>query len=257
MFTLPRFARLPLFAPDEPPAGGAPEGGETPPAPEGAPPAAEGAPAPDGSPGGSTRDSYTRAEYEAVQREAKNLRDKYVPYRDTFEKYPDEDREAWLWLAQEYQTNPQGAIEAMERLVQASKEGAKPDPEAEKPLTRAEFEAELARREQESTSSRLVEDLHKEAEALGYKRGSLELSDLFFIAQHETEGDLTKAHEKMQERDQKIIDAYLERKRIEAGGSPRVVSSGGPAGEQPTQPKTFAEASAAAKERFRNILNPQ
>ncbi len=78
---------------------------------------------------------------------------------------------------------------------------------------------------------------------LGYEVGTPDYFTIIHIAQNETGGDLEKAHEVMEARNQAIIDRYVEGVRERAAGTPLHARRGEDSVMEPTSDiKTFKDA---------------
>src|SRR5213078_902491 len=130
MFTLPGVL-MPLFAPDEPPAGGAPAPEATPAEPAGATAPEPAATADDPWDTGAAQ--FDRPYVTKIRNEAANLRERFAPFRDTFEDMDQEDQQAWLYLAQEYKRDPQAAAAHFETVAKQLR--GETDPAEEVPPT--------------------------------------------------------------------------------------------------------------------------
>ena len=86
---------------------------------------------------------------------------------------------------------------------------------------------------------------------LGYEPGSADYFTVLHVAQFETNGDLEAAHAKIEERNQAIIDKFLDTKREEAAGTPRYARRSEHAVAEMTEPpKDMKDARNRARSRF-------
>lgn len=94
----------------------------------------------------------------------------------------------------------------------------------DKPLTAEDVEskvqAALADAEQKRAIETRRDEIISKTKELGYEPGSPDYFTLIHIAQHETGGDIDKAHEKIEARNQAIIDQYVNGVRENALGQP-------------------------------------
>jgi len=86
--------------------------------------------------------------------------------------------------------------------------------------------ADYQRLQEEAAVAAETKMIEAEARELGYK---IDLKDvdyrfLLITAQNETGGDIKAAHERIEARNQAIVDKYLAAKAADAEGSPRVPS---------------------------------
>lgn len=224
----------------EPPA--APVNPPAEPAPGGEPPAAPEAP-----------ETFDRKYVEDLRGEAAEYRTKYAPYRDAFEGYDDESREALLAIARDIVANPRNAAE---RMVQVAKglTGEEFDSllsdEGPKPLTQEDLQKEFEKREREKSEQAAIAAVEQEAQTLGYKQGTADYADLMFRAYNEHSGDLNAAHQAREEQRQAIIDAYLKEKAEGNGSFPPVTTDGGPVSGSDDTPKNWEQARAALTARL-------
>ena len=222
-------------------------GGESPAAPEGGEPPAPEISAPEGGEPPAP-ETFDREYVEKLRREAADYRTKYGVYRDAFDGYDDESREALLSIARDIVANPRNAAE---RMVQVAKgltgeefESLLND-EGPKPLTQEDLQKEFEKREREKEEQQAIAAVEQEANTLGYKQGSADYADLMFRAYNDHSGDLKAAHEAREAAKQAIIDEYLKSKAEGNGSFPPVSTDGAPSTGSDDTPKDFNAARAA------------
>lgn len=104
------------------------------------------------------------------------------------------------------------------------------DPD-QQPMTRAEWKKEQARIQEEQAQAQAMEAIASEARELGYVENTPEHALLMLKAlDPDVSGDLTKAHEKVQEHYTKKAQEIAERKAAAGERWPGVVSNTGAAG---------------------------
>lgn len=217
-----------------------------------------GTPAP---PANSGVEQFDRAYVEDLRGQAADYRTKYAPFRDAFDGYTEEERQEWLSLVADFSRDPVATAQRMREIAEAVAPSPfepitqtpipEPTPtpeEQDRPLTVREFQAmqaeaqrqaqaEAQAQQQESS----VRGIYQEAEQLGYKPGTKEIVDLFWIARNQTGGDLKAAHAQMIQQEQQVVARYLESKGYDTTNTPIPVSRGvAPSGE--TEIKDFGSA---------------
>ncbi len=191
---------------------------------------------------------FPREYVEKLRREAASRRASVKPYEEAFDGYDDASRDAVLGLAHDLIHAPESAaarmIEISRELLGDQFDAALTEDPTTKPLTRADLDRIQSEREATQQQEQAVQAVIKEAQDLGYADGTPDQATLFYFANTETGGDLNKAHEKVQARNQAIIDKYLEDKRAsgDAYVTPTTAGSGG--GNESGAPKDLAEARA-------------
>lgn len=179
---------------------------------------------------------------------------------DAFSGYQPEEKAALLDIAKQLADpalQPAAAKRLQsiaERILSDSDTGVKRptgevDPD-ERPLTRREWKELEAKRDSDEKAKLSMDAIYKEAAKLGYEDPNSEESALLFrYALNETEGDLSKADERVKAYKQAIVDNYA--KEVEAQRD-KWLSSPGAAGGfgagTGKQPSTFSEAAAAFRE---------
>lgn len=224
----------PLLA-EYPPAAPEPVAEETP-----AEPVAEG-----GAEPGVDPETFDRSYVEELRKESAKYRTKAKPYEEAFAEYDDESREVLLSLARELISDPEAGarrmVEISKNILDDKFEDVLKDP-SPRPLTAQDVDRMFSERESKAQQEAAVRAVEQEAADLGYADGTADRALLFSIANTETLGDLKAAHEKIQARNQTIIDAYLEEKRAAGEAFPTPTSAGVGAGADGGPPKDFAEA---------------
>lgn len=179
----------------------------------------------------------TRAEAAKYRTRAKELEATAAPYQEVFGEYDPEDRAVWFDLAKSYRDDPSAAAARMRELADHILKGEQPDPEAEAPLTAAEFEKRWTAKEEAKTQAAVVASIQKEAQDLGYTRDTRAYKVLLLTAKEDTQGDIKAAHELLERERQAAVDSFVERKAREADGS---YVAPGANGSVPSQAKPIA-----------------
>jgi hypothetical protein len=205
-------------------------------------------------------DTFDRSYVEKLRQESASYRTKAKPYEETFGAYSDEDREVWFEAARRFAADPRDGGEYLKQIAdavlaeyqeqQAADDGPITD-ENDKPLTVAQYrelrEAERAQAEQDAEVARI----EKRAADLGYDTASEEYTYLLTVASRLPDGDLEKAHAKIQAAEEARFQARLDKMKADAEGSPTAPSAGAgaaPSGER--QLKTWRDAELASKARL-------
>ena len=205
-------------------------------------------------------DTFDRSYVEKLRQESASYRTKAKPYEETFGSYSDEDREVWFEAARRFAADPRDGGEYLKQIADAvlaeyqEQQAADDEPitdDNDRPLTRAEYqalrEAEKAQAEQDAEVARI----EKRAADLGYDTASEEYTYLLTVASRLPDGDLEKAHAKIQAAEEARFQARLDKMKAEAEGSPTAPSAGSgaaPSGER--QLKTWRDAELASKARL-------
>lgn len=190
-------------------------------------------------------ETFDRSYVEELRKESAKYRTKAKPYEEAFAEYDDESREVLLSLARELISDPEAGarrmVEISKNILDDKFEDVLKDP-SPRPLTAQDVDRMFSERESKAQQEAAVRAVEQEADALGYADGTADRALLFSIANTETLGDLKAAHEKIQARNQAVIDAYLEEKRAAGEAFPTPTSAGVGAGADGGPPKDFAEA---------------
>lgn len=161
--------------------------------------------------------------------ENKNLRDRFTPYRDTFDGLDDTTREGFLNVVNAYKSGdfenlarwmvgsaqglagdkfdsilseltPKQQAQLEQAIEDVQDESSEPEYFGEEDIARIVEERIAAKEAERQQNSKLEEQIRKinsELDELGYKEG-LERKFVVQIAKEETNGDLKAAHEKYQ-----------------------------------------------------------
>lgn len=127
------------------------------------------------------------------------------------------------------------------------------DPDADKPLTRADLERIQKERDDAKAAADATAAIEREAGELGYTPGTGDYVTLLWSARNEHGGDLKKAHEALEAKEAQIVEKYLAKKKAEAAAVPTAGSGTGAPPANDNKPRTFADADAAAKERLKQL----
>lgn len=202
-------------------------------------------------------ETFDRTYVEKLRQEAAEHRTKYAPYRDAFEGYDDESREALLDIARQIVESPR---DAAKRMVEVAKgltgEEFEKLLEDQGPqyLTAEDLDKQLSARQQKEQEEQAVKAVQSEAKTLGYEEGTAGYADLMFRAFNEHEGDLDAAHKAREAEKQEIISEYLKSKAAGNDNFPPVTADGSGAAGDGGPPKDFAGARAALTERLKASL---
>lgn len=186
-----------------------------------------------------------RSESAKYRTRAKELEATAKPYEEVFGKYDADDRAVWFQLAKTYMDDPKAAAAHMRQIAEDILKGDEPDPEADTPLTKAEFEKRLNEREEERGRQAAVKAIQSEAEGLGYTKDSRAYKTLLLTAREDTNGDLKAAHELLQSEKQAAVDEFIARKAKEAEESPVAPGASGTAPSQAKEIKSWDDADDA------------
>ena len=213
-------------------------------------------------------ESFTPEYVHKLRDEAAGFRTELNPYKETFDGFADEEREAFLDLARTLKSDPIAAADWMEQVAKNIKQGMAPEAaeekatvdvaekiidDADKPLTRKEWERLTAEREQTQTETQqrqsAIDAVESEIRALGVDPDSADGIAVMQAAYSKTGGDIPAAYKlAIEDRNQAIIDAYVAAKAADAEGVGAGVQGGTASGER--EVKTLKDAAAAMRERL-------
>lgn len=197
-------------------------------------------------------DTFKREYVEKLRRESANYRDRAKKYSEAFDGYEDEAVQEWLSLAAQMRQDPKAVAgrfselaEAINRHYSTPEEPVTdndPDLSDNQPMTRQEFERMWAEKERQKDLDRRVAKIERDAEDLGYQRGSDAYDNLLWRASRLQSGSVQEAHDHIKRERQAVIDAYV----AELGGQPNPrVPQGGAAPSTERKLDNFEDASAA------------
>jgi hypothetical protein len=195
---------------------------------------------------------FDRAYVQKLREEAASHRTKAKTYTDAFEPFDEPSREVLLDLARTIAADPVAGAARMKELA-ALLEGepetpAVPDPDADRPLTRADLDKIQKERDDKAAEEKVQNGIRQEVVDLGYTLDSRDHYNLLWEASHNHKGDLTAAHKALEAEKQAVIDKYLADKRGTAAGTPLAGSEGTPpANSEPITTFEQARASVEAK----------
>lgn len=196
-------------------------------------------------------DQFSRDYVEKLRQENAKHRTTAKAYTDAFEPFDETSREVLLDLARTIASDPIAGAARMKELA-AALEGTvpappEPDPNADKPMTRAEYDKIEKEKADKAADAADQAKISAEVEGLGYTLGTREHFTLLWEASHNHKGDLDAAHKALEAERQGHIDTFLEQKRKDAEGTPTAGSGGSaPANDSPI--KTLADARRATEE---------
>lgn len=203
---------------------------------------------------------------EAAERRvtARELEEAYTPFKAVFDGVDEQTRDAVLNLAGTLISDPENAgptelLRVAKALTGDRFEEVIKGLDQPKYLTPEEVQAQIEEHEKAKTEEKqraeAIAQVEKEADDLGYKDDPAGRSLLFFYAHQETEGDISKAHEKVEAYRQQIVDGFVSSQKQKNSGFPAQPSGGGePPAEQKGGPKTLGDARSAAEARIKAAL---
>lgn len=169
----------------------------------------------------ATSDTVSREEYEKLQRENQKYREKYQPYERAFQSFDDEDRDLLTRWLPTFRTDPDQFVAIGQQIIsnlspaqQAAVDEAVADAEATGNTLSAEevaklVAAELDKREQTAAERAAHREIRDELAKHDLEPGTMEGQAVLWLALNETGGDIDKAYEAFQARQQKAIDDYV------------------------------------------------
>lgn len=199
--------------------------------------------------------TYSADYVKALRDEAAEWRVKAQNYKQPWEGVTEDDQKVWQDVIRTTQRDPKAGAKQMKEIAkfltgeqeeQAAAEG-RPAPAA---VTQKDVERMVEERVQQSTLQQTINQINVEATAMGYTVGTQDYMDLLWVAEHETDADLKKADQAIQDRRQKWVDDYLEKKSEGGSGWPMPTRGGSAAATQPKDIKTFADAKASMMARL-------
>lgn len=202
-------------------------------------------------------DTFDRSYVEKLRKESANYRTKAQPYEETFGSYSDEDREVWFEAARRFAADPRDGGEYLKQIadaVLAEYQEQQDEPvtdDNDVPLTMAQYQALRDAERQQAEQDAEVARIEKKAADLGYDTASEEYTYLLTVASRLPDGDLDKAHAKIQAAEEARFQARLDKMKADAEGSPTAPNSGSgaaPSGER--QLKTWRDAELASRARL-------
>ena len=226
------------------------------PAPE---PAAE--PAAEGE--GEVADTFPRSYVEELRQEAAEYRTRAKTFEQAFDGMTEQERRAFLNLAQDLTADPQRALETLDTVASNLRNQYDPSKEVTsdgRPLSPEEIERlveeRFQQRDQAAAQQQRVQQVFEEAQKIhpNYKPGSDSLVQLLHVAQTDPAagGTLQGAHAVLMAKLEELREWAVEDYRNSLSSSRsqrRPVQGGTPTTGKPVEPpKDLAEATRRAKE---------
>lgn len=216
----------------------------------------------DGPPEGFTPERMWK-EIKDRRKGEQTARADHKPYKDVFDGLDETDRSAIFEFVKAYKADPAQAGSIASQWAQALTPAERGDiaeatgaAATDAPLTLAQFnqlmEQREATRKQEEGTSRAVEDMQREAKALGYEIDSSRYDLLLSCMLRTGTTDVKVADEHVKAMFQADRDAYVESKAREAENGKTVTNAGGPAAGK-REIKSLADADAAAREYLKSL----
>jgi hypothetical protein len=211
---------------------------------------------------------YSRSYVEDVRREAAKYRSeaaeqrqRAAAYDDVFGRYEPQDQQVWFDLARTWETDPARAAGIMQQIANGvlgemngqQQPAVEREPEyvddegltAEK--VQALIDAQFQSREQAAIEQRAVDNVMAEVRTAGFDPDSAEGFMVLWNANHETNGDITKAAEMVRGYRQSVIDDYVQGR---TSGRTALPTSGGVQATAAPAPITNLEDARRATEAF-------
>lgn len=206
-------------------------------------------------------DTFTREYVEKIRREAASYRERAKPFSEAFDGISEEDREVFLQMAKAYKEDPRAAAEYFEQVTQGLKEQfaeavAQAEDDLNRPLTLAEYNRLQAEHAEKAAQEAEIARIEKTAQDMGYDLQSPEYTTLLTIASRLPDGDIAKAHEKLESMFQSRIDAYIAKMAEQAEAAP-AVPAGGTQPSSERQIHNFGDARSAVEARIAAIRERQ
>lgn len=190
-----------------------------------------------------------------LREEAARWRVQAQQFKEPWNGVSEDDQAVWREIITLTSKDPKAGAEYMARIAAA----LNPPPPQAPPAgqVRVPTEQDIQRlvdeRVGQNQQQQLIREIEAEARALGYEPNTNDYIDLLWVAENETQADLNKAHEIIQERRSVWVDQEIERRMQEGRGWIRPVRGGAPAATSPKEIHTFEEAKAAMMARFDRI----
>lgn len=189
---------------------------------------------------------YPREYVEGLRGENQKYRERFEPVANTFQSLDEEMRDSWLQLIQMSQ-NDDGDF----RAELAKQLGFNlPQEEAPQYLTATDVQRMLADERSQQQQAQALDEVYRKAEGLGYQRDTEDMVRFLWHLNQGDTPDYEAAHKAIQGSRQSVIDAYIKEKADQAQVPRQPNSPTGQPAKESVEPKTFADARAAATARF-------
>lgn len=207
-------------------------------------------------------DTFNREYVEKLRKESagyrtknKEYEEKVTKYEQGFDGWTPEDQDYWIDTISKVGKGDPDGIKRLDDILKAvspKSPETKPDEEpavSKKFLTADDLQKALAAKDEEHRQSEHVKAISQQAKELGYDENEPEYVTLMVVAKDDFNGDIQKAHEKLQAGKQKIIDDYIAEKAAAASGH-RPAKRGAPASREEQEIKDFAGSKSALESRL-------
>lgn len=191
-----------------------------------------------------------------VNRQDAAKRVELKPFREAFENFNDEEKGQLLGLMSELGTSPQTAAEKLiavgniilgnDPSTTTNTPQADAEVDLDKPLTMRELQAQREKEDTDREFKKSVDQVFSDARDLGYADGTVEQRVYLSVLAGEADGDSAKAHSEVQALFQRKIKEYIDGKRGQRDKATASSSTSLSTETESHNPKSWAEATAAA-----------
>lgn len=188
----------------------------------------------------------------------------FTPFKTAFDGVRDDDREVFLNLISTYKQDPAQAAELFrqiadglspaqqaevaEQVAEAKADGESLTPERVQQMIAEAIQNDRAALQQQQS----VEAIHSQVRAAGFEPDSLEGMSIMWLAVNKTNGDMGAAITEWRNRDQSVIDQYVQGKAQQPGYLPPSGNAGTGAATPPMI-SNMQDARKAAENYLRNM----
>lgn len=188
----------------------------------------------------------------------------FTPFKTAFDGVRDDDREVFLNLISTYKQDPAQAAELFrqiadglspaqqaevaEQVAEAKADGEALTPERVQQMIAEAIQSDRAQVRQQQQ----VEQIHSQVRAAGFEPDSLEGMSIMWLAVNKTNGDMGAAISEWRNRDQSVIDQYVQGKSTQPGYLPPSGNAGTGAATLP-KIENVADGAKAASAYIRQL----